>query len=274
MQIPFGLFNAPVFFQRGARIISTKYKWQTCLVFFDDIIVTPNLIDKCIDHVNNTLYSLKQTGVTLKVMKCKLFTNKANYFCLIIRPESLKIKHAHTASLRHAPPYKQIEIALFSKTLSRQPPVRQNFCLQSRFAAYFTLEKHFGALYSQRESNTSFSKTSRYYPFYASFGPPSTRTTILRRHRQINVWARLPFSSNNNRERATNSQILVLISRLGRMQLLCARTDMPRGCMGPQNPPTLPSIQNFCCAHQARRPKLATYHSGTLQTFNAMAPVK
>eukprot|EP00171_Calliarthron_tuberculosum_P021997 IDg21997t1 len=38
-RMPFGLTNAPATFQRALDIILAGYKWQTCLVYLDDVIV-------------------------------------------------------------------------------------------------------------------------------------------------------------------------------------------------------------------------------------------
>lgn len=38
-RIPFGLTNAPATFQRVLDIVLAKYKWQTCLVYIDDVII-------------------------------------------------------------------------------------------------------------------------------------------------------------------------------------------------------------------------------------------
>eukprot|EP00171_Calliarthron_tuberculosum_P018627 IDg18627t1 len=38
-RMPFGLLNAPASFQRALDIILARYKWKTCLVYLDDVIV-------------------------------------------------------------------------------------------------------------------------------------------------------------------------------------------------------------------------------------------
>jgi len=37
--MPFGLKNAPATFQRALDIILSGVKWQSCLVYLDDVII-------------------------------------------------------------------------------------------------------------------------------------------------------------------------------------------------------------------------------------------
>ena len=39
LRLPFGLRNAPATFQRAIDIILSGFKWKTCLVYLDDVIV-------------------------------------------------------------------------------------------------------------------------------------------------------------------------------------------------------------------------------------------
>lgn len=39
VRMPFGLTNAPATFQRGLDMVLNKYKWKTCLVYLDDVII-------------------------------------------------------------------------------------------------------------------------------------------------------------------------------------------------------------------------------------------
>jgi len=38
-RMPFGLINAPATFQRALDIIFSGVKWQSCLIYLDDVIV-------------------------------------------------------------------------------------------------------------------------------------------------------------------------------------------------------------------------------------------
>ena len=48
-RMPFGLTNAPACFQRALDMILTKYKWKTCLVYIDDVVIySKNVDDHCL----------------------------------------------------------------------------------------------------------------------------------------------------------------------------------------------------------------------------------
>ena len=114
IRMPFGLTNAPASFQRALDMILTKFKWKTCLVYLDDIIIFSNTVEEHIQHVDEILDCLKRAGVTLKIKKCKFFTTTVEYLGHVIKPGRLEIDHAHTASLREAlPPTNKSELRSF-----------------------------------------------------------------------------------------------------------------------------------------------------------------
>ncbi len=53
--MPFGLMNALATFQRALDIILAPFKWQTCLVYLDDIIIFSKCIEDHIDHADLVL---------------------------------------------------------------------------------------------------------------------------------------------------------------------------------------------------------------------------
>ena len=87
--MPFGLTNASATFQRALDLILTKYKWKTCLIYLDDIIIYSKSINEHINHVDEVLEYLSQAGVTLKIRKCNFFTDKVEYLGHIIKPGTL-----------------------------------------------------------------------------------------------------------------------------------------------------------------------------------------
>ena len=102
--MPFGLTNAPASFQRALDFILTQFKWKSCLVYLDDVIIYSKTIEEHIRHVDEILSSLAQAGVTLKMKKCKFFTTTVEYLGHIIKPGKLEVDQANTASLREAKP--------------------------------------------------------------------------------------------------------------------------------------------------------------------------
>ena len=112
--MPFGLTNAPATFQRALDTILSPFKWKTCLVYIDDIVIFSNTVEEHIRHVDEVFTTLRQAGVTLKISKCRFFSDKVEYLGHIIRPGKLEVDRAHTASLRDAkPPTTKTELRSF-----------------------------------------------------------------------------------------------------------------------------------------------------------------
>ena len=104
--MPFGLTNAPRTFQRTIDILLSRYRWQSCLVYLDDIIIfSKNKEDQeHLRHAEQVLSAMNCAGVTLKLSKCSFFTDRVKYLGHIIKPGRLEIDTAHVKSLREAKP--------------------------------------------------------------------------------------------------------------------------------------------------------------------------
>lgn len=103
-RMPFGLTNAPATFQRALDLILAGYKWHTCLVYLDDIIIFSNSVSDHIEHLNDVLTALGQAGISLKLPKCSFFTDTVKYLGHRIRPGTLEIEMALSKSLRQLRP--------------------------------------------------------------------------------------------------------------------------------------------------------------------------
>jgi len=56
----FGLVNAPASFQRALDIILSGLRWQTCLVYLDDVIVFSRTVNDHIRHLREVLLLLEK----------------------------------------------------------------------------------------------------------------------------------------------------------------------------------------------------------------------
>ena len=102
--MPFGLTNAPATFQRALDMVLSTFKWKTCLVYLDDFIIYSKSVEEHIDHVDEILTALDTAGITLKIKKCRFFSEEVEYLGHIIKPGHLEIDKTNTASLREAKP--------------------------------------------------------------------------------------------------------------------------------------------------------------------------
>lgn len=76
--MPFGLTNAPAMFQRALDIILLGFKWLTCLVVLDDVIVFSKSFEDHIIHQEELLNALRQSGVNLQIRKRNFSTDRLN----------------------------------------------------------------------------------------------------------------------------------------------------------------------------------------------------
>ena len=86
--MPFGLRNAPATFQRALDIILSGVRWQTCLIYLDDVIVFSKDAETHLRHVDEVL---RETGVTLKLRKCAFLQPKVDYLGHVITPGKLSV---------------------------------------------------------------------------------------------------------------------------------------------------------------------------------------
>ena len=112
--MPFCLCNAPATFQRTVDMLLSGYRWRTCLVYLDDIIVFSNTAEEHVDHVREVLKVLKESGFSLKLKKCKFFAMSVDYLDHVIRPGRLEVAMKNTEAVkRFKGPTTQTELRSF-----------------------------------------------------------------------------------------------------------------------------------------------------------------
>lgn len=92
--LSFALENAPKTLQRAMNVIQSSVKWQSALVYLDDIFVFSKNVNIRIARLRQVLIPPFNAGAALKLKKCSLFVEKTNYHGLVIplgRMELLKV---------------------------------------------------------------------------------------------------------------------------------------------------------------------------------------
>ncbi|CAF1350808.1 unnamed protein product [Rotaria sp. Silwood1] len=88
--MPFGLSNAPATFQRLMDLILAGIKWQSCLVYIDDIVVFSSTFEQHLKDLSSVFDRLKTAGLTLKASKCDFCRKELKYLGHIITPDGIK----------------------------------------------------------------------------------------------------------------------------------------------------------------------------------------
>jgi len=60
-------------------IILSGVKWQSCLIYLDDVIVYSKTEEEHVGHVDRVLRLLLEAGVKLPLPKCRFFRKTVEY---------------------------------------------------------------------------------------------------------------------------------------------------------------------------------------------------
>ena len=71
-RMPFGLRNAPAFFQRVMQNVLAPYLWIFALVYIDDIIIYSRTFKDHLKHLDSVLKAISKSGITLSPKKCHI----------------------------------------------------------------------------------------------------------------------------------------------------------------------------------------------------------
>ena len=90
--LPLSLCNAPSTFERLMDCVLTGLRWETLLVYLDDVIVFGKPVSESISRLQEVLTRFRGAGLKLKPSKCNLFQTKVHYLGHTDRP-SENISH-------------------------------------------------------------------------------------------------------------------------------------------------------------------------------------
>lgn len=74
--MPMGLCNSSASFQHALHLLLNKFRWKTCLIYIDDVIIYSKTVEEHISHVDEISSFLVEARVTLKINKCFFFNGK------------------------------------------------------------------------------------------------------------------------------------------------------------------------------------------------------
>ena len=77
-------------------------KWQSCLIYLDDVIVYSKTEEWHVGHVDHVLRLLREARVPLRLPKCRFFRTTVEYLGHKIKPGRLGVMDAHTRAPREA----------------------------------------------------------------------------------------------------------------------------------------------------------------------------
>ncbi len=92
-------------FYADVEILLSRYRWRTCLVHLDDVIVFSKSFEDRLKHVQDIPLVLRRDGLSLNLRKCHFFKTSVDYLGLLIRPGKPEDanKNAETVAMRPHP---------------------------------------------------------------------------------------------------------------------------------------------------------------------------
>ena len=101
--LPFGLCNAPSTFERLMDYVLAGLRWETLLVYLDDVIVFGRTVKESIDRLREVLTRFRNAGLKLKPSKCHLFQSKVNYLGHVVSSEGIHTDPDKVEAIRDWP---------------------------------------------------------------------------------------------------------------------------------------------------------------------------
>ena len=108
LRMPFGLSNAPAFYQRAMNTVLAPYLGKIAMVYLDDIIVFSKSPEEHQHHLDIILQALYEAGLTLKESKCHFGLPQLDLLGYVISGEGISAQPAKTAAIENLPPPQDI----------------------------------------------------------------------------------------------------------------------------------------------------------------------
>ena len=100
VRIPFGLKNAPGEYQRFMERCLGELRDTICMPYLDDVICFSKTFEDHLDHLRKVFQKLREHGVKLKPMKCKLFKHEVSCLGRIVSADGHRLDPAGIESVK------------------------------------------------------------------------------------------------------------------------------------------------------------------------------
>lgn len=87
--MPFGLCNAPATFQRAMDQLLAGLKWNSCLVYIDDIVIFSKTFAEHLQHLKQVFERIRKSRFHLKAEKCSFGKREINYLGHVISKKGI-----------------------------------------------------------------------------------------------------------------------------------------------------------------------------------------
>lgn len=91
VRVPFGLMNAPAYFQRYMEKVLDGYRDEFVVPYLDDLLIYSASFDDHLKHLRLTLQRLREHGIKVKTRKCQLFRREVSYLGRLISSDGYSV---------------------------------------------------------------------------------------------------------------------------------------------------------------------------------------
>ena len=102
-RMPFGLSTAPATFSRAINIILSGLTFESCLCYFDDILIYSKNIDQHCERLTSVLQRFRQHGLKVKASKCSFGADQVLYLGHTISSTGVHTDPAKIKAIQNLP---------------------------------------------------------------------------------------------------------------------------------------------------------------------------
>jgi hypothetical protein len=102
----FGLCNAPESFERLMETVLRGFTYDSCLVYFDDVIVIGRTFEEHLFNLRKVFQQFREACLKLNPEKCKLLQKKVRYLRYIVQHEGISTDPEKLKAVREWPTQK------------------------------------------------------------------------------------------------------------------------------------------------------------------------
>ena len=108
-RMPFGLSTAPATFSRAISIILSGLTFESCLCYFDDVLIYSKDIDQHCERLTSVLQRFRQHGLKVKASKCSFGADQVLYLGHTISNEGVHTDPAKIEAVQNLPAPTNVE---------------------------------------------------------------------------------------------------------------------------------------------------------------------
>lgn len=97
--LPFGLCSAPATFQRMMDTVLSGLKWQSCLVYLDDVVIFSATFEQHIERLRLVLEAIRSANLTIKPEKCQFAFEELRFLGHVISAQGVRPDPEKTAAV-------------------------------------------------------------------------------------------------------------------------------------------------------------------------------